>query len=136
MRLRIPNKVQPFQIEILLLTIGKLPVVMIPQVPQLQNPPIPTQTLEILLAMILQAVPRPRLKQRGPTALLPFLTTKYFTQFICSDLQIYILTFQGDADDELDFMAGDLVEVLEKSDSGWWKGRCHGKEVRKSLQGT
>lgn len=37
-------------------------------------------------------------------------------------------TNQAEAEDELDFKAGDMVEVLEKSDSGWWKGRCHGKE--------
>ena len=23
---------------------------------------------------------------------------------------------------------GDVVEVLEMGDNGWWKGRCHGKE--------
>lgn len=30
--------------------------------------------------------------------------------------------------DELDFLANDMVEVLEMPDGGWWKGRCGGKE--------
>eukprot|EP01040_Poterioochromonas_malhamensis_P006424 gene6424-6920_t len=34
----------------------------------------------------------------------------------------------AEADDELNFKAGDKVEVVETSDDGWWKGRCHGKE--------
>jgi hypothetical protein len=33
----------------------------------------------------------------------------------------------AEADDELSFGAGDIVEVLETSDDGWWKGRCKGK---------
>lgn len=34
---------------------------------------------------------------------------------------------EAEADDELNFKTGDVVEVLETSDDGWWKGRCHGK---------
>jgi hypothetical protein len=34
---------------------------------------------------------------------------------------------EADAADELNFLAGDHVEVLEAGDGGWWKGRCHGK---------
>jgi len=34
----------------------------------------------------------------------------------------------AEEEDELNFATGDVVEVLEISDNGWWKGRCHGKE--------
>ncbi len=35
---------------------------------------------------------------------------------------------QAEEEDELNFSAGDQVEVLETGDGGWWKGRCHNKE--------
>lgn len=35
---------------------------------------------------------------------------------------------EAEAEDELAFKAGDMIEVLETSDDGWWKGRVHGKE--------
>mmetsp|Transcript_20377 Transcript_20377/g.18517 ORF Transcript_20377/g.18517 Transcript_20377/m.18517 type:complete len:465 (-) Transcript_20377:28-1422(-) len=35
---------------------------------------------------------------------------------------------EADADDELEFRTGDIVEVLETSDDGWWTGRFNGKE--------
>eukprot|EP01038_Epipyxis_sp_PR26KG_P013936 gene13936-18692_t len=31
-------------------------------------------------------------------------------------------------EDELAFVAGDIIEVIEKLDEGWWKGRVRGKE--------
>lgn len=34
----------------------------------------------------------------------------------------------ADDDDELNFSMGDMVEVLETPEGGWWKGRCHGSE--------
>jgi len=34
----------------------------------------------------------------------------------------------AEADDELNFKAGDKVEVLETIEGGWWKGRCKGNE--------
>lgn len=34
----------------------------------------------------------------------------------------------AEADDELNFKAGDKVEVLETIEGGWWKGRCKGSE--------
>ncbi len=33
-----------------------------------------------------------------------------------------------EADDELPFKVGDVIEVIETSDDGWWTGRCHGRE--------
>ncbi len=38
-----------------------------------------------------------------------------------------IVATQPDADDELAFSAGALVEVLDSTDSGWWKGRVDGR---------
>lgn len=35
---------------------------------------------------------------------------------------------EAEEEDELNFMTGDLVEVIDKPDGGWWRGRCHGKE--------
>lgn len=32
----------------------------------------------------------------------------------------------AEADDELTFKVGDMVEVLETGDGGWWSGRCNG----------
>jgi hypothetical protein len=32
-----------------------------------------------------------------------------------------------EADDELTFKAGDMIEVLETGDDGWWKGRLYGR---------
>lgn len=34
----------------------------------------------------------------------------------------------AEADDELNFNFGDLIEVIATSDDGWWKGRCNGSE--------
>jgi amphiphysin len=35
---------------------------------------------------------------------------------------------EAEAEDELTFKAGDMIEVIETSDDGWWKGRFNGKE--------
>lgn len=35
---------------------------------------------------------------------------------------------EAEEEDELNFATGDLVEVIDKPDGGWWRGRCHGKE--------
>lgn len=32
-----------------------------------------------------------------------------------------------EAEDELTFKAGDMIEVLETGEDGWWKGRLYGK---------
>ena len=35
--------------------------------------------------------------------------------------------FEASSDQELMLRSGDLVTVLDKSDSGWWKGECEGR---------
>jgi hypothetical protein len=35
---------------------------------------------------------------------------------------------EAEVEDELAFKAGDMIEVIETSDDGWWKGRLNGKE--------
>ncbi|XP_029363576.1 GRB2-related adapter protein 2a [Echeneis naucrates] len=35
--------------------------------------------------------------------------------------------FSAEEDDELGFHAGDVIEVLDRSDSSWWRGRLRGK---------
>ena len=37
-----------------------------------------------------------------------------------------IFDFEASSDQELTLRSGDLVTVLDKSDSGWWKGECEG----------
>lgn len=34
----------------------------------------------------------------------------------------------AEAEDELSFNVGELIEVLATSDDGWWKGKCNGRE--------
>jgi amphiphysin len=43
-------------------------------------------------------------------------------------LVVGLYDHEPDADDELPFLAGDTIEVIDSSDEGWWKGRCNGKE--------
>jgi hypothetical protein len=34
---------------------------------------------------------------------------------------------EAEAEDELNFRTGEMVEVIETSEDGWWKGKCNGK---------
>ena len=35
--------------------------------------------------------------------------------------------FSSENGDELPFMKGDIIAVLEKNDDGWWRGDLNGK---------
>lgn len=36
--------------------------------------------------------------------------------------------FEPQEDGELRLRKGDLIEVLDKSDPNWWRGKCRGQE--------
>lgn len=57
-----------------------------------------------------------------------------YVSFLCvqhktsSTLQVRALySFHAEERDELEFNAGDIIEVLESSDKDWWKGKLRGK---------
>lgn len=38
-----------------------------------------------------------------------------------------IFDFTAEEEDELGFSAGEVIEVLDRSDPSWWKGRLRGR---------
>ncbi|XP_034567379.1 GRB2-related adapter protein 2a [Notolabrus celidotus] len=45
-----------------------------------------------------------------------------------SSLQVKALyNFTAEEDDELGFCAGDIIEVMDRSDTSWWRGRLRGR---------
>jgi hypothetical protein len=47
---------------------------------------------------------------------------------VFSDLVEALFDIKVEDEDELNFSAGDIIEVIGKVNDDWWLGRCHGKE--------
>ena len=58
------------------------------------------------------------------------LTSLCVSQLVpsCPSEQVKALyNFVAEEKDELDFSAGDIIEVVERSDVSWWTGRLRGQ---------
>jgi son of sevenless-like protein len=42
-------------------------------------------------------------------------------------IAVALFDFTGEEDNSLSFKKGDAIEVLNKDNSGWWDGSCHGR---------
>jgi chromosome segregation ATPase len=56
-------------------------------------------------------------------------STKGFNTNILDDIQnaVALYDFDKERDEDLEFSRGDIIEILEKNDSGWWIGRLGDK---------
>uniref|UniRef100_A0A3Q0S527 Osteoclast-stimulating factor 1 n=1 Tax=Amphilophus citrinellus TaxID=61819 RepID=A0A3Q0S527_AMPCI len=60
---------------------------------------------------------------------LLFCPTKPSVNRTVARLRVRALyNFTAEEDDELEFSAGDIIEVVDNSDGSWWKGRLRGSE--------
>ena len=46
---------------------------------------------------------------------------------MCADRVVAVYTYQAQRDDELSFTVDNIITVLDRSDSDWWRGQLHGR---------
>lgn len=60
---------------------------------------------------------------QSPQLLSPCVSPKP-TRYLPSNLYVLLYDFQPRRSDDLELSAGDTIQILDTSDSDWWRGRC------------
>ncbi|KAJ3415078.1 hypothetical protein HDV05_005604 [Chytridiales sp. JEL 0842] len=58
----------------------------------------------------------------------PFASESKMTRDTTNGTAIALYDFDGERDGDLPFKVGDTIEILEKRENEWWRGRCGGRE--------
>lgn len=104
-----------------------------PVIPTSTTPTVETSLLDLsdatelppppsVLPMSAPHVPPP------PTASLSIVPNGGVTAATSVLIVKALFDHEGEDEDELTFSTGDVIEVIDQSDEGWWRGRFNGSE--------